>query len=440
MADFLLKLGEREWARKVVTAAGIPLPMPQALDREDGPVKTAALAGKNVTLGGAVNAAVEAAVRELGATVNGGEKAHALVFDARGVNDVDGLEAMYAFFHAHMRNLELNGRLVVIARAPSPDLPAAASASAAAVTGFVKSAAKEVGKKGATANAIYVVGGAEAYVAGALRFLLSRRSAYVDGQVITVGSAKEPAAAKWEGSLAGKVALVTGAARGIGEITARRLAEEGAKVLALDVPQAAEDLKKVAQQIGGEALTLDITAADAPQQILAAAGKLGGLDIVVNNAGITRDKTLANMSEEQWRLALTVNLKAALAISEAALERFGTGGRVIFLSSIAGIAGNFGQTNYGAAKAGLIGATKALAPRFAAKGATVNAVAPGFIETKMTEAIPFVTREAGRRLSNLGQGGLPVDVAELITFLVSPAAAGVNGQVIRVCGGNYLGA
>jgi 3-oxoacyl-[acyl-carrier protein] reductase len=438
MTDFLLKLGEIEWARKAVAAAGIPLPMPQALDREEGPIKAVSLAGKNVLVGG--GSALEGVIRELGAGVNAGDKAHALVFDARGITGIDDLKELFAFFHANIRKLAANGRIVVVSRAPSVKLSAETSAASATATGFVKSVAKEIGKKGATANAIFVDEGGEPHLAGALRFLLSRRSAYVDGQAITVSATQEAPNAHWEGSLKGKVALVTGAARGIGEITARRLAEEGAKVLALDVPQAQDALEKLAGQIGGVALTLDITAPDAPAQILAAAGKLGGLHIVVNNAGITRDKTLANMSDEQWSLALAVNLKAALAISEAALAKFGTGCRVIFLSSIAGIAGNFGQTNYGSAKAGLIGATKILAPRFAEKGATVNAVAPGFIETQMTAAIPFVTREAGRRLSNLGQGGLPVDVAELITFLVSPAAAGVNGQVIRVCGGNYLGA
>ena len=439
MSDYLLKIGEIDWARKAITAAGIPLPMPQALDRDEGPIEAASLSGKNVLTSGG-DGALNAVVGGLGAELNAGDKAHALVYDARSITAIEGLSNLYEFFHGNIRKLQPNGRLIVIARAPSPKLPIETTAAAAAVTGFVKSVAKEVGKKGATANAIYVDEGGEPYLAGALRFLLSRRSAYVDGQTITVAATKEKPNTHWEGSLKGKVALVTGAARGIGEITARRLAEEGATVLALDVPQAEEALEKVAEQIGGEALTFDITAADAPANILAAAAKHGGLHIVVNNAGITRDKTLANMTEEQWKLALNVNLKASLAISEAALAKFGEGGRVIFLSSIAGIAGNFGQTNYGAAKAGLIGAVKASAPRFAEKGATVNAVAPGFIETQMTAAIPFVTREAGRRLSNLGQGGLPVDVAELITFLVSPAAAGVNGQIIRVCGGNYLGA
>jgi 3-oxoacyl-[acyl-carrier protein] reductase len=307
------------------------------------------------------------------------------------------------------------------------------------VTGFIKSAAKEVGKKGATANAIFVKPGAENLLAGPLRFFLSNRSAFVDGQTLTVAPAGNEAT-PWTKPLAGKVALVTGAARGIGEITARRLADEGAKVIVLDVPQAQADVEKLAAQLGGVGLTLDITAADAVAKIRKTAEQAGGLNIVVNNAGITRDKTLANMNADQWNLALNVNLKAALAITEGALPTLGNDGRAIFLSSIAGIAGNFGQTNYGAAKSGLIGAIRHLAGRFADKGATVNGVAPGFIETQMTAAIPFVTREAGRRLSNLGQGGLPIDVAETITFLVSPGARAINGQVLRVCGGNYLGA
>ncbi len=442
MSDFLLELGQKAWARKAISTLGLPLPMPQALERGEGSWKVDELSGRAVLLGGFDDKAVSTVVSEMGARDAGAdEKVHALVYDARDAKNVGDLERLYEFFHANIRRLGTSGRIVLLGLAANEETPAETAAAAAALTGFTKSVAKEVGKKGATANVIYVEEGAEHNIAGPLRFFLSPRSAFVDGQVVTVSKTAKPRKkVTWAKPLDGKTALVTGAARGIGEEIARRLAEEGAKVIALDIPQSKDELEAVARKIGGVALLVDITAPDAVDTILAEADKHGGLDIVVNNAGITRDKTLANMDNKLWNQAINVNLKAALDITEGALSKMKPGGRAIFLSSIAGIAGNFGQTNYGAAKAGIIGAVKNLGPKFAAKGSTVNGVAPGFIETRLTAAIPLVTREAGRRLANLGQGGLPVDVAELITFLVTPGAAGVNGQIIRVCGGNYLGA
>jgi 3-oxoacyl-[acyl-carrier protein] reductase len=148
------------------------------------------------------------------------------------------------------------------------------------------------------------------------------------------------------------------------------------------------------------------------------------------------------MSENLWDQVIGINLEAVLRITDSLLEH-GTlrdGGRVISLSSVSGVAGNMGQTNYAASKAGIIGFTRKLAQLVKSRGITANAIAPGFIETRMTAAIPVVVREAGRRLSALGQGGLPEDVAEAITFLSTPGAAGVTGQVLRVCGGALIGA
>jgi 3-oxoacyl-[acyl-carrier protein] reductase len=163
--------------------------------------------------------------------------------------------------------------------------------------------------------------------------------------------------------------------------------------------------------------------------------------VVIHNAGITRDKTLAKMKPELWDQTIAVNLTSVARITEelgnGALR---DGGRVICLSSVAGLAGNLGQTNYGASKAGVAGFVRGLAPRLAARGITVHAVAPGFIETRLTAAIPIMIREAGRRLSALGQGGLPRDVGDLLTFLATPGAQGLTGQVIRACGGALIGA
>ena len=159
-----------------------------------------------------------------------------------------------------------------------------------------------------------------------------------------------------------------------------------------------------------------------------------GADIVVHNAGITRDRTLARMSGDEWDSVLAVNLESIERINEALVDVR----RIVCVSSVSGIAGNRGQANYATSKAGVIGVVDDLAPRLS--GATINAVAPGFIETRMTAAMPLATREAGRRMNSLAQGGLPVDVAETVAWLASPGSAGVNGNVVRVCGQSLIGA
>ncbi len=195
--------------------------------------------------------------------------------------------------------------------------------------------------------------------------------------------------------------------------------------------------------IDGAAVTLDITAVDAPQRIARAVNDLhGGVDIVVHNAGITRDKKLANMSTDTWTSVLDVNLAAPERITNELLDQklIRNNGRVIGVASIAGIAGNLGQTNYATSKAGVIGFVDAFSHLAADQGVTVNAVAPGFIETQMTASIPLLIREAGRRMNSMSQGGQPIDVAETIAWFAHPASSGVNGNVVRVCGQSLLGA
>jgi 3-oxoacyl-[acyl-carrier protein] reductase len=264
----------------------------------------------------------------------------------------------------------------------------------------------------------------------------------VNGQVIRVGAGEAPAPEDWERPLAGRAAVVTGASRGIGAAIAETLVRDGADVALLDVPAQGEDLVEVANRIGGAALQLDITAPDAPERLSAFVNeRFGGVDVVVHNAGITRDRTLARMSEDEWDLLLDVNLVAPQRLTEALLGGgvLRAGGRVVCVSSVSGIAGNRGQANYAASKAGVIGLVEALAPRLAPER-TINAVAPGFIETAMTAAMPLFTREAGRRMNSLAQAGLPIDVAETIAWLASPGSGGVNGQVVRVCGQSLIGA
>jgi 3-oxoacyl-[acyl-carrier protein] reductase len=369
-----------------------------------------------------------------------------LVFDATSITEPVGLKGLYKFFTPLLRNLGPSGRIVVVGTTPEEAGSVHERIAQRALEGFTRSLGKEL-RRGATVALVYLSANAKPAATGlesTMRFILSGKSAYVDGQVFRVGADDSAPPADWDKPLDGKVAIVTGAARGIGATIAEVFARDGAKVVAIDVEGAAEALGETASKVGGTALTLDVTAEDAVDKITAHLREAHGgrADILVNNAGITRDKLLANMDEARWDSVVAVNLLAPLRLTEGLVDNgtLSEGGRVIGLSSMAGIAGNRGQTNYATTKAGMIGLTEALAPGLADKGITINAVAPGFIETKMTEAIPLATREVARRLNSLYQGGQPVDVAETIAYFASPASNAVTGNTIRVCGQAMLGA
>ncbi|WP_375497981.1 3-oxoacyl-ACP reductase [uncultured Jatrophihabitans sp.] len=369
-----------------------------------------------------------------------GERVAAVVLDARSLTTPAELAALREFLAPGVKRLGPSGRVIVLGL-PADGADITVDATRQALDGIVRSLAKEL-RLGSTANLVWVAD--EASLPAALRFLLSGRSAYVDGQPLLLGPGTAPAPADWDQPLAGKTALVTGAARGIGAAIARVLARDGANVIVADLTQAGEALARVANEVGGTALHLDVAAAEAPQRLLAhLTAYTSGLDILVHNAGITRDKLMANMKPEQWDSVIAVNLQSQLNINAALLDsdQLNDQSRVVCLSSTTGFAGNRGQTNYGATKAGVIGLVRSSASAFAAHGAsTINAIAPGFIDTEMTASMPLATREVARRLSSLQQAGLPVDVAEAVAWLSSPGAGGVNGQVLRVCGQNLVGA
>ncbi|MGW5900249.1 3-oxoacyl-ACP reductase [Streptomyces althioticus] len=364
-------------------------------------------------------------------------KPAAVVLDATGVHTVEDLDEVHAALHPVVRSVAESGRIVVLG-APLDTADHHQAAAQQALEGFTRSLGKETGG-GRTVNLVRLTDASAAE--STLRFLLSPKSAYVSGQVIAVGDQESPAPEDADRPLTGRTALVTGAARGIGEAVAATLARDGAEVVVLDVPQAEGDARRVAERIGGSVLLLDMTAADAGARIAEALP--GGLDVLVHNAGITRDRRLVNMAKDRWSSVLDVNLGSVLRTTDALLAAgaLRRDGRIVTTASIAGIAGNVGQTNYGASKAGVTGLVRALAPRALAEhGVTVNAVAPGFIETKMTAAVPLFIREAGRRMNSLAQGGLPVDVAETTAWFAHPGSGAVNGQVVRVCGQSLLGA
>ncbi|AEI13230.1 3-oxoacyl-ACP reductase [Cellulomonas gilvus] len=369
----------------------------------------------------------------------------AVVAVLTGVEHPDALHGPLLTVASTLKGLQRGGRVVTISHAATADDAPAVAAARQGIDAVVRTVAKE-SRGGATANGLVLADGVPvtaASVVGGLRFLLSTRSAFVHGQLLGVDSDAGALPTDWERPLVGRVAVVTGAARGIGAAIARTLARDGATVVAVDVPAAGEQLAHVANAIRGTALQLDITADDAGARILEhTLARHGRIDVVVHNAGITRDKLFANMTDAQWDAVIAVNIAAQLRINEALLTSgdFTDAPRIVSISSTTGFAGNRGQANYAATKGGVIGMVRATAPLLEPFGGTANAVAPGFIETEMTAKMPALTRQVARQLSSLQQGGQPVDVAEAVAFLASPQAGGIVGRTLRVCGQNVVGA
>ncbi|MDD9350051.1 3-oxoacyl-ACP reductase, partial [Mumia sp.] len=372
------------------------------------------------TLGTALDDALGTLAVTVTRSVADGERLKGIVFDATGLESAADLDLLQEFLTPVLRNLGASGRVVLIGTPPEHADSAGRAIAQRALEGVSRSLGKELGK-GSTAQTVYVARGAEGAIASTLGFLLSPKSAYVSGQVVRIGTAGVTDAPSFDplAPLTGKVALVTGASRGLGLAMAQTLHRDGATVIGLDVAQLADDLQREMAALGGESIVLDITAPDAPQRIAAYVMQHhGGVDVVVHNAGITRDKRLRNMKTENWHKVVEINVDAPQRITAELLDQklIRSGGTVLGVSSIAGIAGNNGQTNYAASKAGVIGWVNELAPRVAEDGISVNAVAPGFIETDMVKTIPLTIREAGRGMNSMSQGGQPVDVAVCIAW------------------------
>ena len=430
-------------------AKNIGLPNPPALDRwQPG----SALVEGIVLLGSAdggrlrTSAADTLAARDVrvSAAATEGQRFKGIVFDASGITTPDRLVELQEFLTPVLRSLSDCGRIVILGTPVDSAKTDGEAIAQRALEGITRSLGKEVGR-GSTVQLVYVAPGAEDSLASTLEFLLSPKSAYVSGQVIRIGTVATnvPEQTDPQQPLSGKVALVTGASRGLGEAMARTLHRDGATIVGLDVAPLASDLQRLMNELDGTSVTLDITAPDAPQRIARHLKEThDGVDIVVHNAGITRDKRLRNMKSENWQSVIDVNVGAPQRITAELLDQslIRPNGRVIGVSSIAGIAGNNGQTNYAASKAGVIGFVQELATRLRDDAITVNAVAPGFIETAMVKTIPLAIREAGRRMNSMSQGGQPIDVAEAVAWYAHPGSASVSGNVVRVCGQSMLGA
>lgn len=473
MADKILEFMNTSQGKTIGSVLG--LPVPPKLKRADAAYSENALAGAGVLVGalspGKTSEALLKAILNMGGQVkvsadlsgvqavkasankakvsvslsqfDAGQPEQFYLLDLTGATKVADLRLMYDFFNPRLRGVPKHSRIVLVSSPVAEANGAEAAATQAAVSGFVRSLAKESGKNGTTVNLLEVAADCENTLEGTLRYFFSPASAFVTGQVLPLTGGPEGSKAfKFvEKPLTGKLAVVTGAARGIGAAISEVLAREGATVIGVDLPADEATLGATMSALGGVVCPLNITDVDAGKKLAKLAAEKGGkIDIIVHNAGITRDKMLRNMSSHFWDMVLDVNLGAIVRCNVQLLEEgLANNARIVCISSIGGIAGNAGQTNYAATKSGLIGYVNALSKELSGQGIAVNAVAPGFIETQMTAAIPVLTREAGRRLSSLSQGGLPVDIAEAVTFMAGPLATGVSGATLRVCGQNFVG-
>ncbi len=246
-------------------------------------------------------------------------------------------------------------------------------------------------------------------------------------------------------SLAGRTALVTGGARGIGKAIAETLAARGAKVAIADlrIDLAEETAKEVTNNFGVETISLEVDVADTASVKAMAKETIkafGQVDILVNNAGITRDGLVMRMKEKDWDMVLDINLKGAFNCAQALSRPMMKAryGRIINITSVSGVVGQAGQANYSSSKAGLIGLTKALAKEFGSRNITVNAIAPGFIETVLTENLPEEIKEFSLKLTPLGKFGTPKDVANAVAFLAAEESSFITGVVLNVDGGMVM--
>ena len=428
-------------ARVVVTKLPLPIAIPADLRRapvQPLPRPLRALDASVITAPSVHESPLAAALEAAGATVQLGAPTGPCDIVVLHVGHPASYEIVLEL-HALLRDavsaLRKNGRLVIMA--PSGD-----GIIAGALHGFVRSLSREIGRRGVTVNAITAPDASTA--AATVVFLASDRASFVTAQSYELQGGVCPAAP----AVKPEVAVVTGAARGIGASIARFLAAAGYRMALLDIESQRDAGQALCEELGGEPagmvfIPCDVSDSDAADGALQRARSLspqGTLDVLVNNAGITRDRTFAKMTPQEWSAVMAVNLRAVVEVTRIAKDRLAEGARVVNISSVTGFAGNFGQTNYGAAKGGVIGFTRHASRELEALGITVTAVAPGFIETAMTARMPLVNREMAKQMTSLAQAGTPQDVAAVVEFLARREAWPLRGQVVRADGGMYFGA
>ena len=363
---------------------------------------------------------------------------NALIVDGRNVNNAESLKAVFDELQAGVKNIKANGKVLIYSVEPELLTDSHHSTFQRALEGISRSLAKELGGRGTSVNLVKLPPNVDLKnYATVQEFFTSGRCAFITGQAVAANEATKSGS-----ELSDKICVVTGGAGGIGSATVKRLAAEGATVIIADMPQMEERAKSLLSS-KVSFLGADLTDEAARKNLLETIkAQHERIDVLVNNAGITRDKTLKNMPEHYWDQLIAINLTAVINLTEDALEMglIPEGGRIISTSSISGIAGNFGQTNYTATKAALIGYSSSKSKELKAKGITINAIAPGYIETDMVKTMPLMTRIFAERLTSLAQAGKPEDIAEAMAFLAHPGVQSINGQVLRVCGGSFLGA
>ncbi|WP_137939431.1 SDR family oxidoreductase [Chitinivorax sp. B] len=360
--------------------------------------------------------------------------AEAWLIDCSDWTNTISLADLYGVLCPRMSTLPTHSRIILLASHIGLQAPIICEA----LSGFARSLAKELGRKGSTVNLLTVGLEETPGLAPWVAFLASPRSAYLSGQVLMVGYHPASLSRYGERRREAQTALVTGAAQGIGLAIAQQLRRDGMQVIGVD--RAGSPLEATMAAIGSTAILLDITARNAADELCDRISDFDGLNVLVNNAGMARDRTFKHMSHTEWQSVLDVNLFASQRLTDALVKnQLQQNSRVICLSSISGVAGNAGQTNYALSKAGIIGYVKAMASELANRRISINAVAPGFIQTPMTDRIPYLHRQVAQRLNALGQAGTPQDVANVVGFLARPEAMAVSGTTIRVCGLHMMG-
>lgn len=427
-------------ARKLLSSLPLPIATPVDLVRAPEGLTTRSLAFKRVAFAGkaAADAAVlvshleDAGARVQGPTTEPCDVIIGVLGERAGAEELAGL---YSMLHDGVAALHEKGRVVLVVRSPS-------TLVSAGVHAFVRSLAREIGRKGTTVNA--VIGSDLTQSAPMVAFLASERASYVTGQSWSLLPGAIPG---FGPPTTPRLAVVTGAAQGIGESIARVLAASGYRIALLDLESQERTGKAVCDSIGGEPAGMaffpcDVRDDEQVERVLERARSLspmGTIDLLVNNAGITRDRTFRNMTLQEWAEVYAIDLSSVLTVTRRALPRLSPTARVVNVASVTGLAGNFGQTNYAAAKGAVIGYTAQAAKEVEARGIGITAVAPGLIETGMSLHIPALQREVARQMTSLVQSGLPIDVAMMVEFLGRREAWPLRGQTVRVDGGMFFG-